>query len=315
MQPTDNASPPTPPKRVLEIHFSQTGQLTRVMDHLVQPLIDQPGIEVERHRIEMVQPYPFPWPFFRFFDEFPETVAFVTPEIKAIEASGPYDLIVLGYTPWYLSPAPPIVAFLQSETAAKLFRDTPVVTVTACRNMWLMAQYRLNKLIRGLGGRLLDRVVLADQGGTAATFITTPRWMFTGKKNRYLGMFPPAGVAEPEIEGADTYGRRIVQWLESETPATEAERPIATPDPNPPNPMLLLGEFMGLRSFMIWGALIRLCGRQGRWTRVPVVLFYALFLACAVVVVLPITMLSLLLLRLVPAFRRFHDDLVERVVS
>ncbi len=49
---------------------------------------------------------------------------------------------------------------------------------------------------------------------------------------------------------------------------------------------------------------------------VPVaVLFYALFLACAVVVVLPITMVSLLLLRLVPAFRRFHNKLVDRVVS
>ncbi len=79
MPPSDDASPPSPPKRVLEIHFSQTGQLTQVMDHLVQPLVDQPGVTVERHCIEMVQPCPLPWPIFRLSDEFPPTVAFVPP--------------------------------------------------------------------------------------------------------------------------------------------------------------------------------------------------------------------------------------------
>src|SRR3546814_5769854 len=60
-------------KRVLVVYFSQTGQLRRVAESLCAPLTAA-GVEVDWCALQPRQPYPFPWPFFRFFDQFPETV-------------------------------------------------------------------------------------------------------------------------------------------------------------------------------------------------------------------------------------------------
>src|SRR3546814_1570822 len=59
-------------KRVLVVYFSQTGQLRRVAESLCAPLTAA-GVEVDWCALQPRQPYPFPWPFFRFFDQFPRS--------------------------------------------------------------------------------------------------------------------------------------------------------------------------------------------------------------------------------------------------
>src|SRR5437016_515276 len=99
-------------KKVLVVHFSQTGQLARVVRRLVSPLADATGevVLVE----EILQPrtrYPFPWPLLRFFDAMPETVLLDPPALEPIRANGHFDLVVLAYQVWFLSPSGPITAF------------------------------------------------------------------------------------------------------------------------------------------------------------------------------------------------------------
>lgn len=79
-------------------------------------------------------------------------------------------------------PSQPITAFLQSEQAKKVLKDTPVITLIGCRNMWLMAQEKVKKLLAESEAKLIGNVVKVDQSNDWASFITTPLWMLTGKK-------------------------------------------------------------------------------------------------------------------------------------
>jgi hypothetical protein len=65
-------------------------------------------------------------------------------------------------------------------------RDKPVITLIACRNMWLMAQEVMKEKLARLGARLIDNAALVDRAHPAATFISTPLWMLTGKRGPFL---------------------------------------------------------------------------------------------------------------------------------
>src|SRR5262245_38849779 len=181
-------------KRVLVVHFSQTGQLARIVSRLVAPLAGASGeIEVVAEVLHPRAPYPFPWPLLRFFDAMPEAVLLDPPALEPLRANGNFDLVVLAYQVWFLSPSGPVTAFLKSEEGKRLLRDRPVVTVIGCRNMWLNAQETVKRLIHEAGGELRDNVVFTDRAPTLATLITTPLWLLTGKREGFFGL-PPAGI-------------------------------------------------------------------------------------------------------------------------
>src|SRR5262245_19155860 len=66
------AGPRLSMKRILVIHYSQTGQLTEVVRAFVGPLLEAPDVEVVFETLAPERPYPFPWPFLQFLDAFPE---------------------------------------------------------------------------------------------------------------------------------------------------------------------------------------------------------------------------------------------------
>ena len=135
-------------RSVLLVQYSQTGQLTDVTRNIIQPLLEDPNIAVTVENLRPRTPYPFPWPILRFFDTFPEAVYLDPPEMEplAVDTTKRFDLAILAYQVWFLSPSLPVTGFLKSEAARQLLRDTPVVTVIACRDMWLMAQEQVRKL-------------------------------------------------------------------------------------------------------------------------------------------------------------------------
>ena len=123
-------------KRVLVVSYSQSGQLARLKESFLRDIRGTAGIEVDDVVLQPAQPFAFPWRFLPFFDAFPETVhlqpAPIEPPVLAHER---YDLVVIAYSVWFLSPAQPITAFLQSAAAQRVLRDTPVITLIGCRNM------------------------------------------------------------------------------------------------------------------------------------------------------------------------------------
>ncbi len=277
-------------KKILVLYYSQSGQLERILARLVQGL-ESGGIAVQCdvRRINPVTPYPYPWSFYRFFGVFPEAVLLDGCPVQPVETADHYDLIVLGYTIWFLSPAIPVTGFLQSEQAPRLFKDTPVVTVIACRDMWLIGQEKMKSLLAGLGARLLDNVVLTDQGKSIYTFVTMPRWMLTGNKDRFW-FFPKAGVAEEEILRADRFGRRLAAMLAKDGEKGEAPLLSGLGAVNV-NGKLIATERIAHRSFLLWSRLIKKAGPPDSRGRKVVITIYAVFLLCLVLTVVPLNML------------------------
>lgn len=277
-------------KRVLVVDYSQTGQLSEIATQLIGPLREG-GHVVHRETLVPVEPFPFPWPIVDFVDAMPECVQLDAPPLKplSIAADADFDLIILCYQVWFLSPALPITAFLHSAEGKRLIRGKPVVTLVACRNMWLSAQETMSRLITEAGGTLCDHIALTDSGHPLATFITTPRWVLTGKRDRFLGL-PPAGVAPEEIRAARRFGQALAGAL-NRSAETTGQPMLAGLRAVTVNPRLAISERAGRRAFGVWSRLIRAFGQRGSWQRRPILLVFSLYLIVMVLTVVPSSLL------------------------
>lgn len=278
-------------KRVLAICYSQTGQLARIAAQILAPLQEDPGVDVHLEVLRPKQAYPFPWPFFQFFDAFPEAAHLKAPELEPLSLTGEedFDLIILFYQVWFLAPSLPTTAFLKHPLAARLLNGKPVVTVIACRNMWLMAQEKMKTMLSNLGARLIDNVVLFDHGNVFATLITTPRWFLTGKQSGFLGL-PPAGISPDEILRSRRFGLALQDALAA---GTEKQGfPLLTGlGAVDANPRLYATERAATRSFYLWGKLLIAVGKPGQIRRRPILFLYVLFLIALILTVIPISLL------------------------
>ena len=273
-------------KRVLVVSYSQSGQLARLKESFLRDIRGAAGIEVDDVVLRPAQPFAFPWRFLPFFDAFPETVHLQPAPIEPPKlAHERYDLVVIAYSVWFLSPAQPVTAFLQSEAAQRVLRDTPVITLIGCRNMWLMAQEKMKRLLAGAGARLVGNVVKIDQCGSAASFITTPLWMFTGKRQA-VSWLPPAGISEAEIADAARFGQRTAEALRHDE--TLDETLLQHMGAVKINEKLMSSERVGHRSFLVWGKLVMAAGRVSPLLRRLVLCVYIVFLLGMILTVVPI---------------------------
>lgn len=286
-------------RQVLVVHYSQTGQLNRLVQSVCAPLLQRDDIHVDFLALEPAQPYPFPWPFLSFFRIFPETVQMRPQPLLplAVDADKRYDLVILAYQVWFLSPSLPVTSFLASAEAKRLLRDTPVVTLIGCRNMWLMAQEKIKVQLHALGARLIDNIALTDACGTAASFLATPLWLFTGRQKPYSWV-PRAGIADAEIAAASRFGEAMAHRLAAddlplELPMLSGLGAVRIDE------KLIASEKVGNRSFKVWSRLLTALGPQQSRRRAAGLVVYIVFLICLIITVVPI---SALLKRLLAPF-------------
>ncbi|WP_154103811.1 dialkylrecorsinol condensing enzyme [Eikenella corrodens] len=273
-------------KRVLVVSYSQSGQLARLKESFLRDIRGAAGVEVDDVVLQPARPFAFPWRFLPFFDAFPETVHLQPAPIeRPVLAHERYDLVVIAYSVWFLSPAQPITAFLQSAAAQRVLRDTPVITLIGCRNMWLMAQEKMKRLLADAGARLVGNVVKIDQCGSAASFITTPLWMFTGKRQA-VHWLPPAGISEAEIADAARFGQRTAEALQHDE--TLDKTLLQHMGAVKINEKLMSSERVGHRSFLVWGKLVMAAGRVSPLLRRLVLCVYIVFLLGMILTVVPI---------------------------
>lgn len=307
----------TPPptsnlKHVLVINYSQTGQLADITAQVIAPL-RAAGHAVHLETLVPETPFPWPWPIIDFVDAFPECVQLDAPPLKplSIAANTPFDLVILTYQVWYLAPALPMTAFLKSPAGKQLINGKPVITLVACRNMWLSAQDTMKQLIAEAGGQLRDHLVFTDQGHPLATFITTPRWVLTGRRDAWLGL-PPAGVAPEEIRQASRFGRALSDALDHDGEKSGAAM-LTGLRAAIVNPRLAISERAAHRAFKVWSRLIRAFGKRGQWRRRPMLLIFALYLITLVLTVVPLSLLVQWLLSplLKPRLERLKTELEQ----
>ena len=279
-------------KKVQVISYSQSGQLHSVIASFCAPLAVSAArgqVELIDTPIEPLAPFPYPWRFYDFFDTMAEAVLDRGCAIKPVTVAPDADLVILAYTVWFLSPSLPVAAFLNSE-AAKGLAGKPVITLIACRDMWLMAQERVKEKLASLGARHLDNVVLTDQGKSVHSFVTTPRWLFTGKKDAFW-FFPPAGVAAEEITAAARFGERLAVALAQNEET--GNRPLLSGlGAARVAGKLIASEKIAVKIFRPWSRLMAWAGPPGSLARRAVISVYILFLLILIVIGVPVNLVK-----------------------
>jgi hypothetical protein len=203
-------------KNVLVLYYSQSGQLESIARNIAKPFLNSEGMNVVFYEIQMEKPFPFPWNKTAFFDVFPESFLQIPSQLKPIPSeilNTKFDLILLHFQVWYLSPSIPINSFLKSKEAKILLNETPVVTISGSRNMWITAQEKVKSLLIDNNAQLKGNIALVDRVGNLISVITIVEWMFSGIKKKYLGIFPLPGVSEKDIIEADKFGKVILSEL------------------------------------------------------------------------------------------------------
>lgn len=285
-------------RNILVIGYSQTGQLKRITDTIVTPLKNSETVVVDYHQVTPKTAFTFPWSFFNFFQIMPESVYMKPIELSSEAPTGKkYDLIILSYQVWFLSPSLPISSFLQTEDAKILFKNTPTITVLGCRGMWLTAQEKVKGLLANLDAKLIDNIVLTDECGAGFSFLATPLWMFTGKK-KALSWVPKAGVSEQDINAAERFGLAIKEKFASTTNENVdlSQSMMSGLQAVKINEKFIFSEKIGHRSFKVWGKLLMLLGPQNTLRRKIGLCFYATFLLILIITVVPITAIIIKLL-------------------
>ncbi len=286
-------------KKVLVLYYSQTGQLKRVVDSFISKLPDE-DIQVDIREIKPKIAYPFPWPFYHFFDEFPESVLMNGCEIQEIkDLDDDYDLIILGYTVWYMAPSIPITGFMQSSQAKKIFNNKPVITLIACRDMWVLAQEKMKDLLINVNAKLIDNVALTDQGKGAYSLVTMPRFLLSGNKNSFA-FFPPAGILDSDIKNASRFGKRLNEALKKDKEKT-GEALLKNLGAVSIDGKLIATEKIANRSFQVWTRLIKFSGKKYSFARKITITVYVAFLILLLLTVVPI---NIVLSKLINKFKK-----------
>jgi hypothetical protein len=201
-------------KKVLAVFFSQSGQLEQIIDHFTGPFIEA-GATVENLRVYPEQAYPFPWTGKSFFSVMPDCVNQVPGKLKPFSfTEARYDLIILGYQAWFLSPSIPSNTLLFDPGFREIAKNTPIITITGARNMWISAMEKIKPVLKTMDAKLVGNIALVDRHHNFVSFVTIFYWMFKARKERFLNIFPIPGVSEQDILNTEIYGKTAVSYLE-----------------------------------------------------------------------------------------------------
>ncbi|WP_157962640.1 dialkylrecorsinol condensing enzyme [Chitinophaga deserti] len=276
--------------KILVVYYTQTGQLKRIIDHVLAPL--QGKAEITFEEIEPVEDFPFPWPKQRFFDTMPETVLGRPKAIQPLKTDpgAHYDLVLLAYQPWFLSPSQPIAAFLQSEEGKRLLKGKPVVTLLGCRNMWINAQEKVKRYLQAAGAQLAGHIALVDKHPNLVSLITILRWATKGKKDAFF-IFPPAGVQEKEIVESSRFAAPIGEAL-GKKDFSRLHSELLALNSVEVDPGLIVLEMRGVKPFRFWANYISAAGEPGSPARQGRVTMYRVILLAAIPILTPFTTIA-----------------------
>ena len=262
-------------KKILIIYYTQSGLQLSILQSLAKPLITA-GHSVHFEEIQPEEKFPFPWSAFQFFNAFPETFSQKPLTLKRVseKAFDNYDLVILGYQPWFLTPSRPVSSLLQSDDGKRILSGKPVVTILGCRNMWLGAQEKVKQRLLDAKAKLVGHVAMVDRSGNLTSLITILRWMFTGNRKPFW-FFPQAGVSNQDVEHAEMFGRLISEHITANNFDT-LQSELLKEGAIDIKPNLVLMERRGQKAFSVWSKFIASGGAvhsTGRKIRVYIFMY------------------------------------------
>jgi hypothetical protein len=270
-------------KKVLAVFYSQSGQLEQIIDHFTQPFIEA-GVTVEKLRIYPAQAYPFPWSGKSFFSVMPDCVKQVPGQLQPFGfRESRYDLIILGYQAWFLSPSIPSNTLMFDPRFREIAKNTPVITITGARNMWISAMEKIKPVLKTMDARLVGNIALVDRHHNFVSFITIFHWMFKAKKDRFLNIFPIPGVSEADILNTKNYGTTAIPYLEKSNWQGFQEEMVEQ-GAVPVKYNLMFIESKARKIFKVWAGIISKRKKRDAWlVAFKYYLLIALFIAAPII--------------------------------
>jgi hypothetical protein len=290
-------------KKILVLYYSQTGQLTEIVNSVTTELKNDREVELTFEKIQPKDPYPFPWTGKQFFQAFPESVKEIPCELNPItcETNTRFDLVILAYQIWFLSPSIPISSFLKTDEAKKIFNGCPILTIIGCRNMWVMAHERIKEQISKLGGRLVGNIVLIDRAPNLISVVTIIRWLVNGRregKGVFKKLFPRAGVSQKDVTDSRKYGRDILNALK-DGEFNELQKRLVEKKAVEIKPVLVSIEKRGYMMFKIWAKLVLRKGTYNDPNRATLLVFFKYYLFAVIFLVSPLASVIFYLIHLI----------------
>ena len=275
-------------KKILVIYYSQSGQLRQLADSLFSGLSPDDQVQVDYYQIKPVKDFPFPWTPDEFFDTMPESVRGIPMalDMDNFPVEKKYDLVVLAYQVWYLSPSIPFSSFLQHEKARLFLKGKPVITLLGVRNMWVMAQERVRKMIAESGGRLVGNIVFFDRAHNLVSVITIVRWLIDGDKGPYKYL-PEAGVSKKEIQGASRFAKPLACALQENDFDSLQTQWLALEGVRVQYPIMRM-EKVASRIFYLFAGFVLKKGGAGNPNRISRIRFFKYYLYFVIFIVSPV---------------------------
>jgi hypothetical protein len=277
-------------KKVLVIYYTQTGQLNKAVKATLAPLEKNNGVEITYQEIKPKTAYPYPWSYMQFFDIFPETVNGIATELEPLsfDTNIPFDLIIIAYQPWFLSICVPISSFLQTSEAKKILKDKPVVTILACRNMWLNGQEKMKIILKKLEANLVGNITYVDKSANLVSLITVLAFVLGGVKEKFLGFFPKYGVSDNDLEtDAPKFGEVLLDHLKTDNYQNQQSELVALGAVQIKTSLLIM-EARGRDLFPLYASYISKKGTAGSVDRRARVRIFGIVLPTAILILSPI---------------------------
>jgi len=213
----------TKPK-VLFVYFTYTNQTLKVLEAMTEVFRDR-GCEVEHAAIDLTDSrytarfheFPMPRPFIELVGMIPAEIFRKTGEINIPDEArrGAYDLVCIGSPTWWLSTSVPIRSYLESEAAGVTLSGTDFATVVVCRRYFGHNLRTVKKLASRLGGRYVDGIHFAYQGGQVKSLLSLLSYLGSGEyRDRYLGVpIPPTNIQEDQLDTARGFATSLADRL------------------------------------------------------------------------------------------------------
>ncbi len=293
-------------KHVLVVYYSQSGQLEKIANNFIFPFVEA-DFDVEIYKIKPINDFPFPWTSEQFFNAMPESIMGIPAELyEPAFKRKTYDLIVFAYQPWYLSPSIPATSILHNNKFKKILKNTPVVTLIGSRNMWFMAQEKVKKLLKSAGANLIGNIALRDKNSNLISAITVQYWMFTGKKDKWLGIFPKPGISDEDIFSTKLFGEKVLKSFINNNLQNIQEELIAIKAVEF-KPNIFFVESKGAMMFNIWAKTILKKKNRKFWLQLfKYYLFFVLFVLSPIILFFHVLFIKPFLLKKIKKQKEYY---------
>lgn len=217
---TGNGGESVPPRRVLLLYYSYTGQARRVLGAAGEVFRER-GCEVstapilftDRRYAERFSRFPMNHMWREFFGMLPPQTLKATGEIRTPDEvrCGDYDLVCIGSPTWWRDVSMPLRSFLKSDEAGPLLNGTSFVVFVVCRRYWRENLKSVRKLAEKAGGRYEGGMHFGYPGDQVRSMLSLTSYLASGEyRERYLGVrIPRTNLSESQLDEARRFAAGI----------------------------------------------------------------------------------------------------------